>query len=658
MIHLCFKEWVVLSEGIAYKTLIQMWKRFFPTEQDDAIKQHIDQIAEADPTPNKEYTNWLVREVLNKRVRLPEDAGILQPDIIFFHDLKRRNQLRRLNVEPNIDKYTRHQFQDAVEQLRERQAGQSKRQAQEEIKAKGAEKLYQDATWMVIKATTPEACVAYGKGSRWCTSGEHGNMAGTYLKSGPIFIIHKEGKPFAQLHTATNQFMDPRDAPLDPKQLPQDLKDILYRVIPKETDRDHLFLYKMTGKLDEKMQERAQATTQVIADDGPRKLVKSTSDIAAILNYAPDDQDDMSEEIKTAGAQRPVYALFFDGRNYYWTFNLDPDDYRYLGAVYKPSKGGHVRWDLGGYQTREEEERLPRELGQYANLHMKPDGPKEAICLFKLTGMTNSTSDQMLLKYLKDINMDDIKAQMKDWQSGEMSKTLMYNVYDYFAHHGTNHPELYGTVKDKMDELLVHSNAKKAEIERQHGEELKALDSPELDDKQRARIKRWIRKTRLKAISGEHDQGISTLSEIIGRAAARRPSPEVMQHMIDYAKQGWYWPIWYFWSDSLALAKKPTPHGEYDDYDDYDYGGDPKDDYNPLPWGTDGWPEGEPYIASWAARTGQGRYWGEKVRLYAMLTDNSKATQERMYRMFKEAEAEDNARREAERKEEEDYFNL
>ena len=91
-----FREWFLLIEGINYLQLINKWKRIHPEVNDAIIKQQIDTIAQADPSSNKQYTNWLVNQVLNNRLRLPEDKGIIEPDLRIFDDFKKRNILENL----------------------------------------------------------------------------------------------------------------------------------------------------------------------------------------------------------------------------------------------------------------------------------------------------------------------------------------------------------------------------------------------------------------------------------------------------------------------------------------------------------------------------------------------------------------------------------
>ena len=241
-----FREWFLLIEGINYLQLINKWKRIHPEVNDAIIKQQIDTIAQADPSSNKQYTNWLVNQVLNNRLRLPEDKGIIEPDLRIFDDFKKRKLIK--GDEANIDKYDRTQFHILVDRLKEKNI-KSKRQEKIEMKS-GAEKLYQDETWMIIKATTEEACIAYGKGTKWCTAALKNNMANEYLAKGPIYIIYKEGKPYAQVHSQSKQFMDIYDNEIEPNTFPDDLAEILHEVLPKNTFDDHLFLSQYTDRLD------------------------------------------------------------------------------------------------------------------------------------------------------------------------------------------------------------------------------------------------------------------------------------------------------------------------------------------------------------------------------------------------------------------------
>ena len=77
----------------------------------------------------------------------------------------------------------------------------------------GAEKVYEDAKWMVIVPHTQEASCYYGKGTQWCTAATGSqNYFDYYNKKGLLYInILKGTDTKYQFHFETNSFMDATD---------------------------------------------------------------------------------------------------------------------------------------------------------------------------------------------------------------------------------------------------------------------------------------------------------------------------------------------------------------------------------------------------------------------------------------------------------------
>lgn len=57
-----------------------------------------------------------------------------------------------------------------------------------ETRKEGAEKVYEDDTWLVVVPHTKEAAQLYGKGTKWCTSAEKECMFDYYNKNGNLYI--------------------------------------------------------------------------------------------------------------------------------------------------------------------------------------------------------------------------------------------------------------------------------------------------------------------------------------------------------------------------------------------------------------------------------------------------------------------------------------
>jgi len=76
---------------------------------------------------------------------------------------------------------------------------------------KGSEVYYKDNDLTVIIPKTEEAACYYGKGTRWCTSGEDDNAFDEYNERGPLYIIITKDNEKFQFHFESEQFMDAKD---------------------------------------------------------------------------------------------------------------------------------------------------------------------------------------------------------------------------------------------------------------------------------------------------------------------------------------------------------------------------------------------------------------------------------------------------------------
>ena len=167
--------------------------------------KYINMVAQADPTVSKEYTQWIMRRVNAGDIRLPEDQDRVLQALTFFYQNKAS---KRWKGETDLNKYTFPKLDDTIDALKGVDLS-SQREQVRDVKDKGSDWAYDDGTWAVKRVTTPEAAAIYGKNTKWCTSNPE--TASSYLSSGPLYIVYKNGKKMGQMHIATNQFKDLRD---------------------------------------------------------------------------------------------------------------------------------------------------------------------------------------------------------------------------------------------------------------------------------------------------------------------------------------------------------------------------------------------------------------------------------------------------------------
>jgi len=170
-----------------------------------AILQNIEA---GDPTPHKEYTQWLVRLYINNPIRLEDVKSTMGDTLEKFNKLKIKKvlpgELRDINRVKSPE-----QLHHIIQQYADKLAD-----AEPEDKGK-AEMVFQNENVRLIRLLNREAAEYYGRGTRWCTAARNNNMFDYYFKSGPLYVVLPKKPQFAtekyQMHPATGQCKDHED---------------------------------------------------------------------------------------------------------------------------------------------------------------------------------------------------------------------------------------------------------------------------------------------------------------------------------------------------------------------------------------------------------------------------------------------------------------
>jgi len=180
-------------------------------------------LAGADPQGQK-HLQWIAKLYANNIFRM-EDLNRVQNALSQFVAKKRGLEKK------DIGQYkTLADLEDAVEDAEE---VKSKRQEKQDIKAEGADIIFESNDYTIIKLKTEAAACYYGKNTRWCTTGDQNNMFDYYNQDGPIYVIldHKINRKF-QVHWESNQFMNERDEAIDAYYMVEQYP-ALYKTMPK-----------------------------------------------------------------------------------------------------------------------------------------------------------------------------------------------------------------------------------------------------------------------------------------------------------------------------------------------------------------------------------------------------------------------------------------
>ena len=193
----------------------------------EKLKNTLDEIQGYDPTPNKQYTLWLLNNWLNGNIQQLEDAERAGSDLDVFHKNKQRLPQDKRDIGlyvPFTDRPGKLNLSQVVKQFQEEnpsddiQLGRDIEQAKKESVL-----IYQDSQVAIYRPTTELAGSALGYDTEWCTAygykfGKNPSLTNrfdNYNQYGPLYIfIFSDGTKY-QLQTASNQFMNINDQPVE-----------------------------------------------------------------------------------------------------------------------------------------------------------------------------------------------------------------------------------------------------------------------------------------------------------------------------------------------------------------------------------------------------------------------------------------------------------
>ena len=150
------------------------------------------------------YLEWLVKQVKNDRIRLPEDI-----DKITGY-LKRYSRLKnspRVPVEMrDINRF--NSPGDLAQWLDSSEGVKSKGQVTRELSLEGQEVIYSRGRYKVVKVTTPEAAAQLFKHTEWCVKDPR-----WFVDYDPkvFYMVMKDNKPYVLIHAETGQVKDVYD---------------------------------------------------------------------------------------------------------------------------------------------------------------------------------------------------------------------------------------------------------------------------------------------------------------------------------------------------------------------------------------------------------------------------------------------------------------
>jgi len=187
------------------------------SELQEFISRKLEQVEKADPTPNKQYTEWLVRRYIDGSISRFEDALSTWADFLHeYHTLKIHRQLPQQIADIN-----RFKGRDSALRLMLRintlyDEFQTARNEKEVMPKGDAKEILNNSEVRIIIPNDEASACYYGQGTRWCTAAKNNNMFGGYSSHNhPLFILlpknpTHDGEKY-QVHLLENEWMDEED---------------------------------------------------------------------------------------------------------------------------------------------------------------------------------------------------------------------------------------------------------------------------------------------------------------------------------------------------------------------------------------------------------------------------------------------------------------
>jgi len=184
-------------------------------EQEDlTAKQILHAIEQGDPTPNKEYVQWLAKCYANEGVKLEDIVSKGADWLKTYAQLK----VKRL-LPPNVTNIMNLKFAQLPDVVFDEELVSKLQAAEDKTADKGkATTVFENGAVRIIVPQDETSACYYGQGTRWCTAARANNMYDNYARDGDLYIMlpkqpKYDGEKY-QLHFASGQFMDEGDSPV------------------------------------------------------------------------------------------------------------------------------------------------------------------------------------------------------------------------------------------------------------------------------------------------------------------------------------------------------------------------------------------------------------------------------------------------------------
>ena len=183
----------------------------------------IDYFSNADPSGNNKYLEWMVKAMTHQPTTWEigniindhswEDgywgntAGYISDLVTKFHNLLPYMVHMEDGVKQGTTDLYQYKFTDSemihylIHDLDWAAERKRKKEVQKESK-KGADRIYEDSNWLVVRPKTYEASCHYGTGTKWCTTSKESSrhFERETTRNFLIYVINKKKPPTDRLY--------------------------------------------------------------------------------------------------------------------------------------------------------------------------------------------------------------------------------------------------------------------------------------------------------------------------------------------------------------------------------------------------------------------------------------------------------------------------
>jgi hypothetical protein len=196
-----------------------------------------------DPTPEKKFEAWILKQMGFKNIILPEDGNRVQQVLQDFITLSNKKQLQKRDIQ----QYRRiHDLEAEIDKIKGLEATpETSEKLNEYLQLPGVEIFLQIPGWLVLSVKNPHSAAELASGTKWCTSDPETAdyyIAGYFL----LVFFEKTGTSLKKMYQATlsfDQFMDVTDDPVTEieSDLAQAIVDKYFTILEKDPDDDTLY---------------------------------------------------------------------------------------------------------------------------------------------------------------------------------------------------------------------------------------------------------------------------------------------------------------------------------------------------------------------------------------------------------------------------------